>query len=47
MKIRPVGAELARLALPYFPILSNTRCDFWEYVIEHQICAWIFSTTYV
>ena len=31
----------------YFSTLSHKRCDFRNQVVEHKMCVFIFSTTFV
>jgi hypothetical protein len=38
---------VAPRSLPYFSTLSHKRCDFRKNVIEHKMCALIFSTNFV
>ena len=39
--------SVAFLALPYLSTLSHKRNDFRKNVIEHEMCALIFSTAFV
>jgi len=34
-------------AVSYFSTLSYIKHDFGEKVIEHKMCGWIFSTTFI
>jgi hypothetical protein len=34
-------------APPYFSTLSDVWRDCWEKVIEHKMCVFVFSTTFV
>jgi len=43
----PVMSSVSCPALSYFSTLSHKRHDFGEKVIQHKICVWIFSTTFV
>jgi hypothetical protein len=38
---------VACLAVPDFTALSRKQQQFWKYVIEHEMCVLILSTTFV
>ena len=44
---RIVLSSVASLAPPHFLTLSRIKSDFKKDVIEHKMCVWIFSTTFI